>query len=511
MKRAATIMVQGTASDVGKSVLTTALCRIFVQDKWKTAPFKSQNMALNSYVTLDGKEIGRAQGVQAEACGIAATTDMNPILIKPTGEMKAQIVVHGKPLEEMSAWRYREEYIPLAEEIVTDALDRLRAEYDIVVLEGAGSPAEINLKDRDIVNMRMAEWADAPVLLVADIDKGGVFASIVGTLELLEEDERNRVKGFIINKFRGDISLLQSGLDWLEERTGIPVLGVIPHLPRLDIEAEDSVVLEKLQEQERNEDKEIDIVVIRLPRISNFTDFDPLSAEPDISLRYVESAEQLGKPDIIIIPGSKNTLDDLLFLEQTGIAKAIAKRVSEGSFLVGICGGYQMLGRKLYDPLQVESVHDEVDGLGYLPLATTFYMDKRTERVSGTIAAPHPNWPSMQGQAIVGYEIHMGQTTPLSQVNPLLSINGQSEGVISENGRIFGTYLHGLFHNDTFRRQYLNMVRAYKELAPIEDILPFRSRQIETFDRLADHVRNHLDMEQVYRILFANQSETAIK
>ncbi|MGO4110835.1 cobyric acid synthase [Paenibacillus sp. YAF4_2] len=511
MKRAVTIMVQGTASDVGKSVLTTALCRIFIQDDWKTAPFKSQNMALNSYVTLDGKEIGRAQGVQAEACGIAATTDMNPILIKPTGDMKAQIVVHGKPLEEMSAWRYREEYIPLAEGIVTDALDRLREEYDIVVLEGAGSPAEINLKDRDIVNMRMAEWADAPVLLVADIDRGGVFASIVGTMELLEEDERSRVKGFIINKFRGDISLLQSGLDWLEERTGIPVLGVIPYLPRLDIESEDSVVLEKLQEQEGNEDKEIDIAVIRLPRISNFTDFDPLSAEPDVCLRYVESADQLGQPDIIIIPGSKNTLDDLLFLKQSGMAKAIAKRVSEGSFLVGICGGYQMLGHRLYDPQQVESVHGEVVGLGYLPLDTTFYTEKRTERVSGTIAASHPNWPSAQGQAIEGYEIHMGQTTPLSQVHPLLSINGQSEGAISENGRIFGTYLHGIFHNDTFRRQYLNMVRACNDLTPINDILSFRSRQIEAFDRLADHVRNHLDMEQVYHILFANQSEPAIK
>ncbi|MCM3626090.1 cobyric acid synthase [Paenibacillus glycanilyticus] len=501
MKRAATIMVQGTASDVGKSVLTTALCRIFVQDGYKTAPYKSQNMALNSYVTLDGKEIGRAQGVQAEACGIAATTDMNPILIKPTGEMKAQIVVHGKPLEEMSAWRYREEYIPLAEGIVTDSLERLRAEYDLIVLEGAGSPAEINLKDRDIVNMRMAKWADAPVLLVADIDRGGAFASIVGTLELLEEDERSRVQGFIINKFRGDISLLQSGLDWLEERTGIPVLGVIPYLPRLDIEAEDSVVLDKQQAQEDNGDREIDIAVIRLPRISNFTDFDPLQAEPDVSLRYAASVDQLGQPDVILIPGSKNTLDDLLFLEQSGMAKAIAKRVAEGSLLAGICGGYQMLGRKLHDPRQVESQHGEADGLGYLPLATTFYTEKRTERVSGTVACAHPDWPAMQGIAIEGYEIHMGQTTPLEQVHPLLTINGQSEGAISEDGRIFGTYIHGIFHNDAFRRQYLNMVRKQKGLAALEEILPFRSRQLEAFDRLADHVRAHLDMEKLYGII----------
>lgn len=510
MKQAATIMVQGTASDVGKSVLTTALCRIFVQDGWKTAPYKSQNMALNSYVTLDGKEIGRAQGVQAEACGIAAATDMNPILIKPTGDMNAQIVVHGKPLEEMSAWRYREEYIPLAEGIVIEALDRLRAEYDVVVLEGAGSPAEINLKDRDIVNMRMAKWADAPVLLVADIDRGGVFASIVGTLELLEEDERCRVKGIIINKFRGDISLLQSGLDWLEERTGIPVLGVIPHMPRLDIEAEDSVVLEKRQEQPGNADKEIDIAVIRLPRISNFTDFDPLEAEPDVSLRYVESADQLGQPDILIIPGSKNTLADLLYLKQSGLAEAVDKQVKKGRFLAGICGGYQMLGRKLLDPEQVESVHGEADGLDYLPLVTTFYAEKRTERFSGLAVCTHPAWPTMQGLAIEGYEIHMGQTTSLARVHPLLSNNGQPEGAISEEGRIFGTYVHGIFHNDEFRRQYLNMVRIHKNLAPIEEILPFRSRQIEAFDRLASHVRTHLDMEQLYNIL-GIQSRIAIK
>ncbi|NIK68656.1 cobyric acid synthase [Paenibacillus sp. BK720] len=501
MNKASTIMVQGTASDVGKSVLTTALCRIFLQDGRKTAPFKSQNMALNSYVTLDGKEIGRAQGVQAEACGIAATTDMNPILIKPTGEMKAQIVVHGRPLEEMSAWRYREEYIPLAEGIVREALDRLRAEHDIIVLEGAGSPAEINLKDRDIVNMRMAQWADAPVVLVADIDRGGVFASIVGTMELLEEDERSRVKGFIINKFRGDISLLQSGLDWLEERTGIPVLGVIPYLPRLDIEAEDSVVLEKRADQDADKNKEIDIAVIRLPRISNFTDCDPLEAEPDVLLRYAGSVDELGHPDIILIPGSKNTLEDLLFLRKTGLADAIAKHVAEGRWLAGICGGYQMLGRKLHDPYQVESAQIEANGLGYLPLATAFYPDKRTERVSGAVAKGHPDWPAMQGFAIEGYEIHMGQTTPLAQVHPLLTINGQPEGAVSEDGLVFGTYVHGIFHNDDFRRQYLNMVRARKNLAPIEEILRFRSRQLEAFDRLAAHVRAHLDMEKVYGIL----------
>ncbi|EFM12254.1 cobyric acid synthase CobQ [Paenibacillus curdlanolyticus YK9] len=505
MQRAKTVMVQGTSSDVGKSVLTTALCRILRQDGWKVAPYKSQNMALNSYVTLDGKEIGRAQGVQAEACGIAATTDMNPILIKPTRDMTAQIVVHGKPHQEMSATRYREEYLPLAADIVVAALERLRAQYDVVALEGAGSPAEINLKSRDIVNMRMAGWADAPVLLVADIDKGGVFAAIVGTLELLEEHERQRVKGFVINKFRGDISLLQPGLDWLEERTGIPVLGVIPHLPRLDIEAEDSVVLERSQRSDDTgadaEGKELDVAVIRLPRISNFTDFDPLSAEPDVALRYVEGADQLQQPDIMILPGSKNTLDDLSFLRESGLAEAIDRLVISGCTLVGICGGYQMLGRKLNDPLQVESECGEAVGLGYLPLETTFYEEKRTERVIGTVVSKHHDWNAFIGTPVSGYEIHMGQTKKLEPVQSLFSLGNREDGAISEDGRVWGTYVHGIFHADAFRRQWLDSVRTAKGLEPIRVILPFSARQDEAFDRLAAHVRNHLDIDKLYEII----------
>ncbi len=500
MKRAKTIMIQGTASDVGKSVLTTALCRIFVRDGLKVAPYKSQNMALNSYVTLDGKEIGRAQGVQAEACGIAATTDMNPILIKPTREMTAQIVVHGKPHEEMSARRYREEYLPLAAGIVKEALERLRSQYDVVVIEGAGSPAEINLKSRDIVNMRMAEWADAPVVLVSDIDRGGVFASIVGTLELLEPHERSRVKGFIINKFRGDISLLQPGLDWLEQRTGIPVLGVIPHLPSLDIEAEDSVVLERPQSAAETAGKDVDIAVIRLPRISNFTDFDPLAAEPDVSVRYVQSADQLHEPDIVILPGSKNTLDDLAFLRQSGLAGAIDRLAASGCRLVGICGGYQMLGRKLSDPFQVESEQGEAEGLGYLPLETLFYKEKRTERVSGIVACRHPEWSGRQGIPVEGYEIHMGQTTRLEAVHSLFSLQDREDGAISEDGRIWGTYVHGIFHNDAFRRHWLDGVRKAKGLEALETVLSFRSRQSLAFDRLAEHVRAHLDMNKLYGI-----------
>lgn len=303
----AVLMVQGTASDVGKSVIVTALCRIFAQDGLRAAPFKSQNMALNSYVTADGQEIGRAQGIQAEACGIAATTDMNPVLIKPTGDMHSQIVVHGRPYRHLSASDYREEFLPKAKPLVMEALSRLRDKHGIVVIEGAGSPAEINLKQRDIVNMNLAEWADAPVILVGDIDRGGVFAFLVGTLELLEPHERARVKGFIINKFRGDLSLLQPGLDWLEQRTGIPVLGVLPFLPDLDIEAEDSVVLDTYPAHpEQAPSKELDIAVIRYPHISNFTDFDPLAAEPDVSLRYVSKLSELGHPDAVILPGTKD-------------------------------------------------------------------------------------------------------------------------------------------------------------------------------------------------------------
>ncbi|MWC30612.1 cobyric acid synthase [Paenibacillus sp. MMS18-CY102] len=504
MRRAKTVMFQGTSSDVGKSVLTTALCRILRQDGWEVAPYKSQNMALNSYVTLDGKEIGRAQGVQAEACGIAATTDMNPILIKPTRDMTAQIVVHGKPHQEMSATRYREEYLPLAADVVIAALERLRAQYDVVVLEGAGSPAEINLKSRDIVNMRMAGWAEAPVLLVADIDKGGVFAAIVGTLELLEEHERQRVKGFVINKFRGDISLLQPGLDWLEGRTGIPVLGVIPHMPRLDIEAEDSVVLERPQRTAESEGKELEVAVIRLPRISNFTDFDPLAAEPDVALRYVEGVEQLQlhRPDIIILPGSKNTLDDLAFLRASGLADAIG-RLAEGGgcTIVGICGGYQMLGRKLNDPLQVESDCGEAAGLGYLPLETTFYEEKRTERVSGSVNSEHSGWKAFNGTSVSGYEIHMGQTVQLEPVYSLFTLGNREDGAISQDGRIWGTYVHGIFHEDAFRRQWLDTVRTAKGIEPIRSILPFSTRQDEAFDRLASHVRDHLNIEKLYEII----------
>lgn len=499
-----TMMFQGTASDVGKSILTTAICRILVQDGYAVAPFKSQNMALNSYVTLDGKEIGRAQGVQAEACGIAATTDMNPILIKPTKDMEAQIVVHGKPYKQMSARNYREQYLPVAETIVREALERLKACHDVVVMEGAGSPAEINLKDRDIVNMRMAGWADAPVILVADIDRGGVFASIVGTLEILTADERARVKGFMINKFRGDVSLLQPGLDWLEQKTGKPVLGVIPYLRNLDIEAEDSVALDR--KFEGRPDAEIDIAVIRLPRISNFTDFDPLSAEPDVQVRFVQSKEELGHPDIIILPGTKHTMGDLRFLRDSGLEEAIAKQVTMGKHLVGICGGYQMLGRVVKDPLRVESDEEEMRGMGYLPTETVFAAEKRTVRVTGTVSCEHGIWKESFGCTVDGYEIHMGQTkwldSPKSSFkHHLFHMAEHWDGSIDSSGRIWGTYLHGIFHNDRFRRNWLNTVRKQKELTPVDEVIPFQDRQQQAFDRLAEHIRAHINLPALYEIV----------
>ncbi|WP_195575860.1 cobyric acid synthase [Paenibacillus sp. 1001270B_150601_E10] len=516
------IMLQGTASDVGKSVVTTALCRIFKQDGYKVAPFKSQNMALNSYVTPDGKEIGRAQGVQAEACGILATTDMNPVLIKPMQDMQSQVVVHGKPYLNMSARNYRSDFLPVAKDIVTSAMNRLKEEYDIVVMEGAGSPAEINLKQNDIVNMNMAKWADAPVILVADIDRGGVFASIVGTLELLEPDERDRVVGFIINKFRGDVELLRPGLTWLEERTGKPVLGVLPYANDLDIEAEDSVQLEQWKGRVDPEN-DLDIAVMALPRISNFTDIDPLHAEADVRVRYVRRVEELGSPDIILIPGTKSTIADLEWLRATGLAQGIEDirklRQLEGkeTHVVGICGGYQMLGLKLEDPYGAEAEPGtEVLGLGLLPVRTSFLLEKRTEQVKGKIAAKHGKWQSLHKEELTGYEIHMGTSThdsaghhellPFSQLCSTGSHEVEEEpilleGAVSEDGLVFGTYLHGVFHHDSFRRHWLNMVRSSKGLPALPITLHYQEKREQAYDRLADLTRKHLNMELIHSYL----------
>lgn len=520
--KGAVLMLQGTASDVGKSIVTTALCRIFVQDGLRPAPYKSQNMALNSYVTMEGKEIGRAQGVQAEACGIVATTDMNPILIKPIKDMQSQIVIHGVPEMQMSAMDYRTQFLPKAKTIVLEALDRLREEYDIVVMEGAGSPAEINLKDRDIVNMNLAGWADAPVLLIADIDRGGVFASLVGTLELLEPHEVKRIKGFIINKFRGDVELLRPGLDWLEERTGIPVLGVLPYIQDMRIEAEDSVVLDELQYR-RQQERELDIVVIRYPRISNFTDFDALGYEPDVVIRYVNSVHEFGMPDVVILPGTKDTISDLKFLKDRGLDQAILDQVHRrGVQLVGVCGGYQMLGDWLCDPHAVEGDAREAKGLGLLPVATTFLKEKKTVRVKGKLMPDHSLLLSRSDSnsfKIEAYEIHMGVTkrADLSGDQEFRSIfrlvqdheeteitdsnAAHEEGWATSDGTVWGTYLHGLFDNDDLRRSWLDGIRTKKGLQPISQTFNASERKFEEFDRVADIVREHIDMKRIYDIV----------
>lgn len=510
-KLARTIMIQGTASDVGKSLITAALCRIFTQDGYRTAPFKSQNMSLNSYVTWDGKEIGRAQGMQADACGIPATTDMNPILLKPTREMASQVVVHGKPLREYEARDYRENYLPIAGGIVRDSLGRLRQSNDIVVLEGAGSPAEINLKDRDIVNMRMAAWADAPVILVADIDRGGVFASIVGTLELLEPEERDRIGGFIINKFRGDVTLLQPGLDWLQQRTGKPVLGVLPFLPGLALEDEDSLSLRAATSRSADAEysgpyaAKLDIAVIKLPRMSNFTDADPLRHEPDVRLRFVAHPGEWGDPDVVILPGSKNTAEDLGWLREQGLAQLVHRHAERGGTIVGLCGGYEMMGERLLDPEGVESACRETKGLAFFPFEVAFGQEKKTVRVEGTANIWGENLP------IEGYEIHMGVMHPLGEGfrQPFLIRPAGDradvplpEGACKPNGRIWGTFIHGVFHNDGFRRAWLNETRAGKGIVPLppEEGLRFRELRESEFDRLAEHARAHLDVARIYRL-----------
>lgn len=533
------IMLQGTSSDVGKSLLAAALCRIFWQDGRSVAPFKSQNMSLNSYVTPDGKEIGRAQGMQADACRIPATTDMNPILLKPKKDMVSQVVVHGKPYRDLDARTYREHYLPQAETVVKEALARLRSRHDIVVIEGAGSPAEVNLKDRDIVNMRLAGWADAPVLLVADIDRGGVFASIVGTMEILTPEERERVQGFVINKFRGDVSLLTPGIEWLERNTGKPVVGVIPYLPELGLEDEDSASLErKLTERARvgagsggygtgpgsgdgfgaadEADGRLDIAVIRLPRISNFTDVDPLAYEPDVSLRFVSSADELGHPDAVILPGSKNTVDDLLFLREGGLEAKLLAHVRQGGWMTGICAGYQMMGQRLLDPDGIESDKPELAGLGLFPAQTVFAGDKRTVIARGRTSLYQADGAE---QSVDGYEIHMGRTTFLEPVRHPFQLEatggGDSadtvdppphpDGAVTEDGRVWGTYLHGILHNDDFRRSWLNRIRRSKGWGDRPAELRFRERREAAFDRLAEHVRRHLDLERVYEMMGINR------
>lgn len=498
---AKSIMIQGTSSDVGKSVICTALCRIFANEGYRVVPFKSQNMALNSFVTKNGGEIGRAQGVQAEAARVEATTDMNPILLKPKKEMVSEVIVHGKHFMNMGAMSYRNDFVMQAMPIVEKSLRKLQQENDVIVLEGAGSPAEINLKDRDIANMRMAHLADAAVVLVADIDRGGVFASIVGTLELLDEAERARVKGIIINKFRGMRELLDDGLQWLEEKTGIPVLGVVPHVA-LNIEAEDSLALSSLRFKKPMQGEfSIDVAMIQLPRISNFTDIDPLFDEPGVGVRAVRSLDDLGEPDVIVLPGTKNTIDDLAWLKEEGLAEAICTLVNKGTQIIGICGGFQMLGRTLIDPDAVEGDGGDATGLQLLPVTTTFLPHKKTVQMTGTLVASQLVSQPME---LTGYEIHLGHSVIEDEHTvPFLQLSdGRQDGAISADSVVIGTYFHGLFHNRAFTRHMINRVRVRKGLPPLaSDVKSDAQRREEAYEMLAEHVRTYVDLEQVKRIM----------
>jgi len=505
---AKTIMVQGTASHVGKSVLTAALCRIFHQDGYRVAPFKSQNMALNSYVTAAGEEMGRAQVVQAEAAGVPPSVDMNPVLLKPTGDTTSQVVVLGRPLANYSARHYHRELTVQLWSVVTAALDRLRNQYELVVIEGAGSPAEVNLQDTDIVNMKVARLAEAPVLLVADIDRGGALAAVVGTLELLPPEDRARVKGVIINKFRGDVSLFQPAVDFLQHKTGVPVCGVVPYFKDLYLQEEDSVVLADKPYRASCAADQVAIPVLRLPHLSNFTDFDPLEGEPDVHLWYAGSSDELEQPDLVIIPGSKNTMADLLHLKQTGLAGAVVRLVSQGVPVVGICGGFQMLGRELRDPDQTESGIEHMLGLGLLDMQTTFYQDKVTSQVQATVAG-YSAWLGSYHQNLTGYEIHMGLTELGSGARPAFMIQTRSgqrvnlpDGAQNAAGTVWGTYIHGIFDNDAFRRQLIDMLKQQKGLvAEGAAVISTTQRKQAGYDRLAELVRHSLDMPLIYRLL----------
>lgn len=507
--RAKTIMLQGTGSNVGKSVLAAALCRIFYQDGFKVAPFKSQNMALNSYVTRDGKEISRAQVVQAEAAGVEPVVEMNPILLKPAGNMKSQVIVLGRPVSNMSAQEYHNNYVQRVREIICRSLEKLRSMYEIVVIEGAGSPVEINLKENEVVNMRVARWADAPVLLVVDIDRGGALAWVVGTLELLTPEERDRVAGIIINKFRGDVKLLEPALDFLEKRTGKPVLGVVPYFQRFRVPEEDSQG-RQLSLKAKRSTEELEVAVIRLPCISNFTDFDPLEEEPDTFVRYIEAGENIGRPDAVIIPGSKNSAEDLNYLEETGLAGEVLSLAGKGTPVVGICGGYQMLGREINDPYRVESERGRVKGLCLLPLTTTLAEYKTTHRARARVVAQEGFLAPLSGKEVHGYELHMGETRLLDGGRPLLFLFERSgkrvqewDGAVSEDGSIFGTYLHGIFDNDVFRRSWLNYLRKRKGLPPLPLDGGVQAKEIRerNYNLLADAVRKSIKMDEVYRIM----------
>ena len=489
MKRLHPLMFVGTGSDVGKSVVATAFCRIFRQDGYQPAPFKAQNMALNSYATPDGLEIGRAQAVQAEAAGIACETDMNPLLLKPQSDHTSQVVLHGKPLGNKSAydyWRRGATDIDFRKE-VCDAFDRLTDRYNPIVMEGAGSISELNLKDTDLVNMSMARHAKADVILVGDIDRGGVFASVYGSIALQSEEDRRLIKGIIINKFRGDMRLFDEGKHLLENLCGIPVLGVIPYFKDIHIEEEDSVALARKSWQ--LEQGKVNVAVVMLKHLSNYTDFDALERDARIHLFYTNNVEDILKADIIILPGSKSTLDDLYELRRNGCAQAIVRAHREGASVLGICGGYQMMGVEVLDPDHVEGDIERLPGLGLLPVSTVMSGEKRTRQVSCEYGT--------------GYEIHMGETRPYGDAvaRPLAHLNDGTEDGYVVSEKCMGTYLHGILDNTPFVDLLL---RPYTEKIRQKTVsFNYAMYKEQQYNRLADHVRHHVDMERIYSILGA--------
>ena len=486
------LMIVGTSSGAGKSITVTGLCRIFKKDGFTVSPFKSQNMALNSFVTKTGKEMGRAQVVQAFASEIEPEAFMNPILLKPTTDRKIQVIVNGKSIGNMSGIEYGTFKSSLKPEIMK-AYNHIRDNYDICVIEGAGSPVEINIKEEDIANMKMAEMADAPVILVADIDRGGVFASIYGTIMLMTPEERKRVKGVIINKFRGDVNILKPGLKEIEELTGVPVVGVMPYTD-IDIEDEDSVT-ERFKKLKTN--KGINISVIKLKHMSNFTDFDALDIVKDVNLKYVTSVAEMGDEDIIIIPGTKNTIDDLKEIKDNGIATEIIKAAKKGVCVIGICGGFQMLGEKIKDPYGIESNIQEIPGLGLLDLETIMEKEKNTLQYSGVLENCSGLLQGLDGTKITGYEIHQGVTNGIEQ-----KVTKDDRVVAVVRGEnVFGTYIHGIFDNEEVTRAILNKIREKKGLETHSKGMTFDEYRMQELNKLEKLMRENIDIQKIYEIL----------
>ncbi|PLT35940.1 cobyric acid synthase [Bacillus sp. V5-8f] len=494
------VMIQGTCSDAGKSFITTVFCRLLANEGVKVAPFKSQNMSNNSYVTVDGCEIGRAQGIQSEAANAEASVYMNPILLKPRSDHSSEIVLFGKSYQTLSGVSYRDSFYEKGLEAIRLSLAKLEASYEVLVLEGAGSPVEINLKDRELVNMKVADLADVPVILVADIERGGIFASIIGTLELLEPSERNRVKGIIVNKFRGDIRLFKDGISWIEQRTGIPVLGVIPYINGHMIEGEDSLSLADRFSADKK--ASIDLAIIKLPFLSNYTDMEPFLYEKDVTVRWVEDMSTFGNPDAVIIPGTKSTISDLQFLKKIGLGEKVKDYFQSGGTVIGICGGYQMLCEELIDPEGADTGKKGTneDGLALIPAKTVFLTKKKTVRTKGTL---HSQIEMTEKTQLEGYEIHLGHSTWNNENKklPFLMLEtGEEDGYYAEKGRLIGTYMHHLFHNDEWRTIWLNRLREKKQLPPQNPTL-MKTEKFKNLDQAVEEIRPFLKWDQVKDIM----------